>query len=364
MNSKSTSEREVTMKNIILILVVALIPLIMGCNRNTPAQDTAPAVSDDQTRTLAIQRITEENMPDSTAIEQSLTSAFLNDSSFNVFDTSYDVYAIMMLWGQIPVNSKDTIPVDYDWSGKAGMNAVGRMVAIHSIQFEKGEDSLLPQESPEYISWISKTDRDVDGITCLLFIKRGIETFAESRFSFSTTPASFDIGVSRLMKFDTAIHVDNRQTLIMRSRLVYIPRCPKGFLAGSWIRSTNSGDSGVFRGLWMDETGKTIGPLTGRFWTNNDGTREFDGSWCPGMLTVIAGTIKGTWSFIDPSMCPTCGVGVGIFKGKFVDIMNNRNGTIDGFFGVRFGSGQTILPFKGVWQAICTNDSKPRLYSD
>jgi hypothetical protein len=72
------------------------------------------------------------------------------------------------------------------------------------------------------------------------------------------------------------------------------------------------------------------------------------------MLTVIAGQVKGKWSFADPSMCPTCGSGVGEFRGRFVEVLGDKKvGTVRGVFGIGPGPGQNTMPFKGVWKADC-----------
>ncbi len=72
------------------------------------------------------------------------------------------------------------------------------------------------------------------------------------------------------------------------------------------------------------------------------------------MLTVIAGEVKGTWSFLDPSLCPICGVGFGEFHGTWRTVINDkRNGTLRGVFGIGPGPGATKMPFKGVWKEDC-----------
>ena len=72
------------------------------------------------------------------------------------------------------------------------------------------------------------------------------------------------------------------------------------------------------------------------------------------MLTVIAGEIKGTWSFMDPSMCPICGNGFGEFHGRFVETLGERRtGVLQGVFGIGPGPGQNVMPFRGIWKVNC-----------
>jgi hypothetical protein len=138
------------------------------------------------------------------------------------------------------------------------------------------------------------------------------------------------------------------------ARRVWPGACPAGALRGRWIREDNSGAHGRFEGLWLDREGEPVGIYNGRFWTNNDHTREFEG-WVSGLVTdqVIA-EFKGAWCYYDPRLCPTCGDDHGLFRGKVRFLEDNRVGVLKGYFGdLTNATDLAALPMVGVWKMIC-----------
>lgn len=342
------------MRKTSFILIAVVIAAFLGCNRQaTPPDQNLPA--DDRNLAQEAEKIVQENQPTDDQVNTSMVRAMNVDPSFNPNDTNYAVYSILMVWGQIPPDPMDTTPV-FNWSGQAYVNGVGRFLVLYPIAFERGYDSLLPVNNPTTIAWKSTTDSDVDGLSTLLMLRRDVQYVVEPHFNFKTRMASLDIPLSRLEKFDTLVIANTKQALVVRARRIVRPVCPAGTLAGEWVRLNNTGDSGTFHGTWNGPDGKPIGPLAGRFWTNNDGSRQFEGWWSQGMLTVIAGEIRGRWAFADPSMCPLCGNGMGEFHGKFVEVLGDkRTGEVHGVFGAGPGPGQNVMPFRGVWKAVCSN---------
>jgi len=323
-----------------------------GCNRQTTPSDQS-ATPDYGATAQEANKLLVANQPTDDQMNTTIDQTAVLDPSLNVNDSMLAVYSISMLWGQIPPQPADTTPV-FDWSGSAYVNGVGRYAIVCPIDFERGRDSLVPTNNPTTIAWHSTTDSDVDGLATLLIMRRDIQYIVEPHFYFNTGMASLDIPMSRMDKFDTVVIVNNRQSLAVRSWRIIRPACPSGSLNGDWVRLTNNGDSGTFNGTWNGPDGKPLGPLAGRFWTDPDGSRHFAGAWSAGMLTVIAGELEGTWSFVDPSMCPMCGVGMGEFHGKFVEKLGDRRtGEVRGIFGIGPGPGQTVMPFRGIWKVNC-----------
>lgn len=340
------------MRRLILALSLILVAALFGCSQQATLPDQSMPAENQNTAQEADSLLV-ANQPSDEQLNTSIERSAAGDPSLNIRDTMLATYYIAMLWGQIPPDPTDTTPV-FDWSGSAYVNGVGRYVVVCQFDFERGFDSLLPVDNPTTVAWHSTTDSDVDGLGTLLLLRRDVQYITEPHFVFRTGMASLDVPVSRLEKFDTLIIVNPKQALAVKACRIIRPTCPAGTLTGEWIRLNNTGDSGTLHGTWNGSDGKPLGPLAGRFWTNPDGSREFAGAWSAGMLTVIAGEIKGKWAFVDPSMCPLCGAGVGEFRGMFVELLGDKRiGDLQGVFGIGPGPGRTIMPFRGVWKANC-----------
>ncbi|PWB72115.1 hypothetical protein C3F09_07095 [candidate division GN15 bacterium] len=334
----------------IFVLLLVIIASVLGCSRQAP--DQSADTGNRQTAQEANKLLT-ANQPTDDQVNTTIEQVAIDDSLVRAHDTMLAVYSIMMLWGQIPPSPADTTPV-YDWSGNASVNGVGRYAVVSPIDFEPGLDYLLPVSDPTTIAWHSTTDSDIDGLATLLVMRRDVQYVVEPHFVFSTGMASLDVPISRLEKFDTLIMVNNRQALAIKAWRIYRPVCPKGTVTGEWVRFNNNGDSGTFRGTFNMPDGTPAHEVIGKFWTDPDGNRYLEGWWSGGMLTVIAGEVKGTWSFLDPSLCPMCGVGYGEFHGTWRTVLSDRHsGDLRGVFGIGPGPGATKMPFHGVWREDC-----------
>lgn len=343
------------MRKVLFILMPVLIAALLGCSRQaTPPDQTA--TPDYNATTQEANKLLVANQPTEEQMNATIDRSAALDPSLNVHDSLLAVYSISMLWGQDQPRPVHDV-IWYDWSGGANVNGVGRYAVVAPIQFERGQDSVIRTNNPTSIAWRSLTDNsvDMDGLATLLILRRDVQYVVEPHFVFSSGMATLDVPISKMDKLDTVIFVNNTQLLAIRSWRIVRPVCPSGSLNGNWVRSTNTGDSGTFNGTWNGPDDKPLGPLAGRFWTDPDGSRHFAGAWSAGMLTVIAGELEGTWSFLDPSMCPMCGVGMGEFHGKFVEKLGDRRtGEVRGVFGIGPGPGATVMPFRGVWKVNCT----------
>lgn len=342
------------MLKVLFILISSASVALFGCGHQSTPSDQ-PAAPDYEGTAVEANKLLVSTQPTEDQMNSSIERVTVLDSVLNVNDTLLAVYSISMVWGQIPPQSADQRPV-FDWSGNATVNGVGRYAVVVPIDFERGQDSLVPANNPTTIAWQSTTQEDIDGLATLLVLRRDIQYIMEPHFVFTSGMANLDVPIGRMDKFDTVVIVNNTQSLAIRSWRIIRPDCPSGSLSGDWVRVVNTGDSGTFNGTWNGPDGKPLGPLAGRFWTDPDGTRHMKGWWSAGMLTVIAGELEGTWMFTDPSMCPMCGVGTGEFHGRFREVLdeNRRSGSFRGMFGIGPGPGVTVMPFRGVWKVNCT----------
>ena len=197
---------------------------------------------------------------------------------------------------------------------------------------------------------------DFDGISFLVFLKRGVVYITPPILTFETAPITLHFDFSELVKLNALYQLEHGNALAVHARKIWPPRCPGGFIEGRWIREDNTGSHGRFEGVWMNYKGEPEGYLNGAFWTNNDGRREFDG-WVSGYYTDhIIAELKGTWWYGDPSLCVTCGQGHGWFHGHFVYANGtNRGGKVAGEFGhfLTPTVDQAALPLRGIWHELC-----------
>jgi hypothetical protein len=340
------------MKNSILILLIPVILLMAGCGR----EGTAPQSTGQKAPTV-------QNMPEqvkSLIQEYSLSDSALFDHEYpaiavtppSIFDTSFDVYAVNFVWGRLLNTNSVIIDSLADWSGTLSMNAVGVVAPVITIDFEKGQDSLIRQTDPISVSWGSNTASDFDGLSCLIFIKRGIEYFVPVYLTFATPPFTVQYDFSQLEKLAVYYEVDANNGVAVFARRIRPHRCPEGFLIGEWVKADMSGDSGRFDGQWLDENGNLTGIFTGVFRDIEGGRGVLEG-WISGpILTVVTGRLFGTWYYDDPRMCPLCGTGMGKFKGIFK--YTNQDGV--GAFGGELTEdslGSLKMTMKGSWHLFC-----------
>jgi hypothetical protein len=215
------------MRTLALILTAALVAALTGCS----FEGTSSQSADNQKISEPAQQVLDQNKPGEDDISTTVSRAMLMNPPVDAADTSYDAYVVMMIWGAIPRLTANTVPV-YDWSGKAEVNAVGRYDVMFPIDFERGQDSLVPTNNPTTIAWASKTNNDFDGLATMLFLKRGIEYFAEPRFVYASGMMHVDLPVSRLDRLDTMLLTNIGQSLVIWSRKIVIPKCPMGAMSG------------------------------------------------------------------------------------------------------------------------------------
>jgi hypothetical protein len=343
------------MKKLITILLGITVAVFAGCSDQptTPqppseAVPQAQSVPADLQRTLSRYTITDDGI----AIDPALAAV---NSSFSpaATDTGYDVYAVTFLWGSL-LNVPQPPSVTTDWSGRMWANAVAIVDVRYTIDFERGEDSLVPVDVPSAAAWVSYTTGDLDGISTLVFLKRGIEYFAQPMLTFETAPFTISFPFERLENLTAYFPVDNMNGVAVMARKIHYNPCPAGLIRGEWIKGDIAGRRGTFGGIWVDRCGNPVGVMSGRFWTNEDGLGEFSGTLSGIQLTVVIAELNGIWRYDDPRMCPICGAGHGFFRGTFRYLTENTSGEMMGEFGdLSLPPDQLRMPLIGVWRRHC-----------
>jgi hypothetical protein len=121
-------------------------------------------------------------------------------------------------------------------------------------------------------------------------------------------------------------------------------------MAGRWIKDKDSHEQGLLEGLWFGHNGDTIGYLSGRFWTDDQGRGLLEGSVSGYITDQVIVSLHGTWFYDDYRLCPICGMGHGQFKGKFFELNRNVSGYFIGEFGnYALPPNDQIMPFRGKW---------------
>jgi hypothetical protein len=265
-------------------------------------------------------------------------------------DTSFDVYSVTFIWGNF--DSLNSAGQATDWSGSLTLNSPGVIAPVNTIGFEQGRDSLLARISPTVLEWVSKTLRDFDGINALVFVKRGVQTFASAELVFATAPYTLHLPIGQMEYFNAFYRIDNFNALAVHAHRMRRPFCPHGLIAGFWTVSDTSRDNGAINAKWLDPQGKPIGSFRGTFWMDMAGRRLLAGK-IVDLRGNPLGLVDGTWFYDDPRMCPLCGVG----HGKFMGTIKNPAGRLLGLMGGEFGDFTVptpkTLPLNGVWRINC-----------
>ncbi|MEW5796991.1 MAG: hypothetical protein AB1772_11605 [Candidatus Zixiibacteriota bacterium] len=343
------------MRLLISLTAAALLLLTLGCSEQStepaPTEKAGPIGGETPGEITAL---LETNTPTNLEMAPAGDPNWVAWPPFDVIKNS-DVYAVTFLWGQLTNSVLPGMPVT-DWSGRLWVNGVAVVQPRRTINFEPGQDSIVMEDEPAMAAWVSETAVDYDGICFLVFLRRDITYIVAPWLTFSTTPIELRFDFHQLVKLDTFLTLPQGNAVAVHARRIWPDRCPGGFLEGRWIKDDNTGASGRIEGLWLNYRGEPEGIITGQFWTNNDGTREYSG-WVSGyMLTVIIAEFKGHWWYDDPRMCPLCGSGHGWFRGNFhFAFGDNRGGAMFGEFGDFNAPDPSSLsmPFMGVWREFC-----------
>jgi|GEM_PF-789175 len=346
-----------TLASLSTTAVMTLLLAMVGCSEK--ATEPVPSVPPETTADgvpAEIMDVLESNTPDS------FDPVAAEDQTWGAWPPvdwlkHSDVYAVTFLWGSLTPSVTPGMPVT-DWSGKVWVNGLALVHPRRTIDFEPGQDSLLPDNEPAMAAWVSETSVDFDGISFLVALRNDVEYFAAPWLTFETEVIELRFDFGELVRLDALYSLIDGNSVAVHARRLWPARCPGGFLEGNWIKEDNAGTSGRIEGLWRDYAGEPIGFMIGQFWTTDNGERLFDG-WVSGYyLDYIVAEFKGRWWYDDPRMCPLpiCGAGHGWFRGHFQYMTGEaRGGMLVGEFG-DFNAptvDQQSLPFVGVWHDFC-----------
>jgi len=340
-----------------LLLVGVLCAALVGCSDNATAPDKAvptPAQTADIPEAVTV-LLDENTVSDMRALPDA-DWPWEGGAPYELA-RHCDVYAVTFIWGSFNTAATPNANL-IDWTGSAYVNAVGALHVHRTIDFEDGEDYLVPTDVPTKAAWVSKTSSDVDGVSLLLFVRNDIPTFAAPWLTFETAPIRLEYGLDKLVDLKEFHVLDNGAALAVLARKIWPGRCSGGFMEGKWLQQDLTAGTGRLEGLWLSYYGDTLGIMIGQYWTTDDGQRLLEG-WVSGFYTdQIIAYLKGKWWYDDPRMCPSpwCGTGHGWFAGQFRYADGSNTG---GVFKAEFGdfmdpaTDVASLPYRGVWFLHC-----------
>ncbi len=310
--------------------------------KNQPSQESLP----DNIKTL----IQEHAPTDINLAEKQWLTTNVNPP--DLFDTSYDIYAVTFIWGHLFNLYDSSIDITTDWSGSMYVNGVSIIAPVYAIDFEAGQDSIIGENDSARAEWVSSVCGDFDGLTSLIFLKRGITYVVAPWLSFEASPIALQFDFFQLENLTAFYKIDSANALVVHARRIWPHHCPEGTMIGEWIKANNAGDSGYFSGQWLDDNGNLTGIYSGYFCTSNDGSRIFEGWLSHPILDVVLAYMRGTWSYDDPRMCPLCGTGYGRYKGVFKFDNEPKVGIIEGEF-IEHNIGSLEMTMRGRWKVFC-----------
>ena len=352
------------MKQISKIALLILLIAMVGCTKNEAPTTSEPSSDSGELQPVEIPESALQIMQQA---QRGVPEALDNMNAWpidslppSLSDTTYDIYSVTLLWGQLAPGDPNTAPMD--WSGTLSINGVAVIDVLSAIDFENADgDQLIAFDNPAITGWASFTPApDLDGITCLIFLDKTVTYITAPWLTFDTDAFDTTWQFGDLEHLTAWYAVGNTAGLGIHAQKISFSACERGYLEGEWTRHTNAGDSGSFSGIWQDRNGAPVHTYAGHFWKTDDGRGVWEG-WISGLMTTdIKGWMEGTWAYDDMRMCPLCGQSYGYMIGKFRwDNENAWSGKVAARFGDPSITPQdSVLSMHGAWKEDCRNSDK------
>jgi len=341
------------MRRLVFVLLACLLWAMTGCgNQSTSPEPLVNTPTTEEAMPAEVNKLLTENAPPEDEPLPEFDLEYITPFPYDIVDNC-DIYSVTFLWGDFfNLGISELEPMD--WSGTLSVNGVAVVHPRFTIDFEPGQDWLVPTNVPSMSAWVSQTSADFDGISFMVFMQRGIEYFAAPMLTFKTEQIEISLDFHQLIKYAAWYPVGETAGVAVLSRLVWQNACPGGLIDGKWTASGLGSGEGTIEGVWYDRLGEPFGLMSGRFWTNEDYTREFAGSLSGYVTDQVLAEYKGKWYYNDIRLCPMCGEGHGIFRGRFVFLADGVEGTLSGTFGdYTLSVDQAMMPMIGRWRVDC-----------
>lgn len=298
-------------------------------------------------------------------------------------DPESGLFHLRIVWGQIPLDTTATDPID--WSGSLTITR-GAEIVRRLIRFEEGQDYLVERTERKLIEWVSQTTIHNDGIAVDLFVPPPILILDSTEVvdindegdttitwvvdtldpepvmvTFETGPYSRTFTLAELAALDTIVELDNGAKVAFHALQVFRVPCPGGFVIGGW--GYDDQGQGRFRGRWMSERGDIIGWLNGHFGQNEEEQNVLFGKWI-NRNGDCEGFMRGTYSRMRHHMDGDRGdmFAGGEFHARLFDAERNPIGVMHG----RYQSAPERAGgfFQGRWRLDCSQERDGRFNYD
>jgi len=356
-------DTEVLRRLICVTMLAALLIWAVSCSNNPTEPENQTEVinlNDPTGGFLAIDEAPGFGDPDLLAEASNsddYDDAMLADSILDtiISDSTAGFYHLHMLWGQLRLDSSVTTMTD--WTGSLTVSR-GGLVVRRVIAFEPGQDSVLERTDRTLVEWVSFTSIHHDGLDIDIFVPPDTATTPEPvTVAFETGPYSRTFDISELVALDTIVYLDDADSNAVAFHAFRLDRmpCARGFLAGHWGFDDN-GD-GVFRGMWMTNTGRISGWLRGAWGVNDDGDNVFFGKWVS-RSGRFEGFLRGRWDHqpnmhANPNAMRHAG---GWFAGELLDANRQVIGTLAGKYKSHPSFKKGFL--QGRWKLQCNEPER------
>ncbi len=343
-------------KNLLtLLMATAIFVMMLGCSQETPPTSPSNEI-EPQPVPFQISAIQKEHAFDVDGPGDPTTSfAFPSSITPSLTDTSYDIYGLTFLWGQL-INIPNPLPVITNWNGTLSFNGEAVIVPLRPIDFEENQDSLFQTNNPAISAWASRVNgSDLDGLSFVLFVKRGITYIQPPMLSFSTSPFTKEFSPEQLEQYAAFYPLPGKGGIAIFAQRLRIADCPTGKLSGEWVKSDIPGATGTVHGAFYASSNEPKALFSGTFSTISENAMSkgtVSGSISGYLTDEILGSFHGTWRYTDPRMCPICGSGKGEFIATY-ELTDGTKGRMIGGFGYPANDQQLNLPLVGVWRTSC-----------
>jgi hypothetical protein len=255
-------------------------------------------------------------------------------------------YALRLVWGNVErrdssVSNDGSCPIS-DWSGMLEIDG-GVAIVKRLILFDRGDSIIRPRTGPREVRWISYTKDHVDGLLLKIIDLPDPPRKETSNTLTITTPFyTRQIPLSDLEDYRELVVYDDCNTISVVATEIEPLGCPKGFLEGTWVASSDT--SGYFKGVWIGQEGTLMGHLRGVYEVR-DGLRVLFGKWID-RSGDFQGLLRGTWNPLENDQGPD-----GLFEGRWVDESLEQVGFFRGHYALC--PGDTVGTFHGRWIKDC-----------
>lgn len=214
---------------------------------------------------------------------------------------AHAAYCLALLWGELDLPDTDPEsdpPPAGDavaWDGSLLVSA-GAIKVLSLVDFERGQDELLPRAARQSLAWRSTTEGDFDGLRVLV-LQPPDPTGSVSYDSLTLVVGAYTrtFQVEDLAELDELVEFADGTELSLRGFLVD-PLTPAaaGFCSGRW--GWAEGDSvGTFRGHWIGgRDGALVGYMRGHYGFDDQGRAVFFGKYIH-LDGGFGGFLRGEW---------------------------------------------------------------------